>query len=187
MARQAFELGGVSVRPGERTIVNIPLPGLYTETTVGMPVHVLHGRREGPTLFVSAAVHGDEINGIEIIRRIRHTRALDRLREEWRERDRLETFEALCGSLTGDEPPRSETAARLGVTEGAVKVAVHRLRQRYRELVERLALQLDGTAPEAGQQLTLFDRQGALAARLEWQLASLAIRFGLHCKCKSWQ
>jgi protein ImuB len=44
--------------------------------------------------------------------------------------------------------------------------------------VERLALQLDGTAPEAGQQLTLFSRQGAHAARLEWQLASLAIRFG---------
>ena len=44
--------------------------------------------------------------------------------------------------------------------------------------VERLALQLDGTAPEAGQQLTLFSRQGAQAARLEWQLASLAIRFG---------
>lgn len=44
--------------------------------------------------------------------------------------------------------------------------------------VERLTLQLDGTAPEAGQQLTLFDRQGAHAARLEWQLASLAIRFG---------
>jgi hypothetical protein len=44
--------------------------------------------------------------------------------------------------------------------------------------VERLALRLDGTAPEAGQQLTLFDRQGVHAARLEWQLASLAIRFG---------
>lgn len=44
--------------------------------------------------------------------------------------------------------------------------------------VERLALTLDGTAPEAGQQLTLFGRQGAQAARLEWQLASLAIRFG---------
>ncbi|MGD8485868.1 MAG: hypothetical protein PVH07_04435 [Chloroflexota bacterium] len=44
--------------------------------------------------------------------------------------------------------------------------------------VERLALQLDGTAPESGQQLTLFSRQGAQAARLEWQLASLAIRFG---------
>ena len=44
--------------------------------------------------------------------------------------------------------------------------------------VERLALQLDGTAPEAGQQLALFDRQGTQAGRLEWQLASLAVRFG---------
>ncbi|MFV2064084.1 MAG: hypothetical protein ACC726_11320 [Chloroflexota bacterium] len=44
--------------------------------------------------------------------------------------------------------------------------------------VERLALELAGAAPEAGQQLTLFGRQLALAARLEWQLAGLAIRFG---------
>lgn len=44
--------------------------------------------------------------------------------------------------------------------------------------VERLALELHGTAPEAGQQLTLFSPQLAQAARLEWQLASLAIRFG---------
>jgi hypothetical protein len=47
--------------------------------------------------------------------------------------------------------------------------------------VERLALELDGTAPEAGQQLTLFSRQLAQAARLEGQLASLAIRFGEDC------
>jgi hypothetical protein len=45
-------------------------------------------------------------------------------------------------------------------------------------LVERLGLELAGAAPEAGQQLTLFSRQLAQAARLEWQLASLAIRFG---------
>ena len=44
--------------------------------------------------------------------------------------------------------------------------------------VERLGLELTGAAPEAGQQLTLFSRQLAQAARLEWQLASLAIRFG---------
>ena len=44
-----------------------------------MPVHVLNGRRSGPVLFVTATVHGDEINGIEIIRRLLATRALDRL------------------------------------------------------------------------------------------------------------
>ena len=44
--------------------------------------------------------------------------------------------------------------------------------------VTRLALELDGTAPAAGQQLGLFTPQSAHAARLEWQLAGLAIRFG---------
>src|SRR6185436_8395502 len=44
--------------------------------------------------------------------------------------------------------------------------------------VERLALELDGTAPEAGLQLTLFEPQLARAGRLEWQLRSLAIRYG---------
>jgi protein ImuB len=44
--------------------------------------------------------------------------------------------------------------------------------------VERLSLELHGAAPEAGQQLTLFSPQLAQAARLEWQLTSLAIRFG---------
>jgi hypothetical protein len=44
--------------------------------------------------------------------------------------------------------------------------------------VTRLALELEDAAPEAGQQLTLFERQLVQAARLEWQLASLAVRFG---------
>jgi nucleotidyltransferase/DNA polymerase involved in DNA repair len=44
--------------------------------------------------------------------------------------------------------------------------------------VTRLRLELAGTAPEAGQQLALFERQLVQAARLEWQLTSLAVRFG---------
>ncbi|MDQ3871786.1 MAG: DNA polymerase Y family protein [Chloroflexota bacterium] len=44
--------------------------------------------------------------------------------------------------------------------------------------VSRLTLELDGTAPAAAEQLGLFNPQSAQAARLEWQLASLAIRFG---------
>ncbi len=62
-------------------------------------------------------------------------RAMEKLRAESAASGRGEQFEALKGSLTGEEPARSETAARLGMTEGAVKVAVHRLRQRYRELL----------------------------------------------------
>jgi RNA polymerase sigma factor (sigma-70 family) len=62
-------------------------------------------------------------------------RAREDLRVESEARGKGDLFRALEGSLTGDEPPRSETAARLGMTEGAVKVAVHRLRKRYRELL----------------------------------------------------
>jgi RNA polymerase sigma-70 factor (ECF subfamily) len=63
------------------------------------------------------------------------TAALARLRAESEAQGKGILFTALQGSLTGQEPPRSETAARLGMTEGAMKVAVHRFRKRYRELL----------------------------------------------------
>lgn len=62
-------------------------------------------------------------------------RTMDKVRSEWIAKGKGELFEALKGSLSGTEPARSETAARLEMTEGAVKVAVHRLRQRYRTLL----------------------------------------------------
>ena len=52
-----------------------------------------------------------------------------------KDRGKGEMFEALKGSLTGKETERSKTAARLGMTEGALKTAVHRLRQRYRRFL----------------------------------------------------
>ena len=62
-------------------------------------------------------------------------RAMEKLRVEFEAKGKSQLYEALKGSLAGEEAARSETAARLGMTEGAVKVAVHRLRQRYRELL----------------------------------------------------
>jgi RNA polymerase sigma factor (sigma-70 family) len=62
-------------------------------------------------------------------------RALVTLRAESEANGKSELFEALRGSLVGAEPPRSETAERLGLTVDAVKVAVHRLRQRYRAIL----------------------------------------------------
>ncbi len=62
-------------------------------------------------------------------------RAMEELRAESKASGKGELFEALKGSLIGEEPARSETAARLGTTVGAAKVAVHRLRQRYREIL----------------------------------------------------
>jgi predicted deacylase len=63
-------IGGREIRPGSRQVVELQLPLLYTHTPVVMSAEVIRGRRPGPRLFVSAALHGDEINGVEIIRRL---------------------------------------------------------------------------------------------------------------------
>lgn len=73
--RTPFTIGGQSVAPGERKIVVLPVSKLSNHTPVTLPVHVLHGEAPGPTMFVSAAVHGDELNGVETIRRVLRTLA----------------------------------------------------------------------------------------------------------------
>lgn len=78
--RQAFRMGAIQVAPGARQRVNLPMAGLYTHTPVALAVDVVHGRKPGPVVFVSAAIHGDEINGIEIIRRLLRSPGMDRLR-----------------------------------------------------------------------------------------------------------
>ena len=75
--------------------------------------------------------------------------ALDALRREMEAAGKRAQFDALRGSLTGaEETSRKEIAGRLGMSEGAVKVAVHRLRRRYRHLLRAVVAETVGT--EAG-------------------------------------
>jgi len=78
--RPDFEISGIRVSPGQRETIDIPVSVLSDHTPVSMSVHVVHGRRPGPTLFVSAAVHGDEIIGVEIVRRLLKMKPVARLR-----------------------------------------------------------------------------------------------------------
>lgn len=76
----ALRISDSLIRPGERRRLDLPLPSLFTQNPVVLPLHVVHGRRPGPRLFITAAVHGDEINGIAIIRRLLASSALRNLR-----------------------------------------------------------------------------------------------------------
>ena len=77
---QPLEIAGIIIEPGTRQTVEIPVASLYTHTRIGLPAYVIHGKKPGPCLFVSAAIHGDEINGVEIIRRLCMKKALKDLR-----------------------------------------------------------------------------------------------------------
>lgn len=80
MSRESFRINGVYVARGSRATIDLPAGRLYTHAPMTVPVHVVRGKREGPRLFVSAAIHGDEINGVEIIRRVLKLAALSQLR-----------------------------------------------------------------------------------------------------------
>ncbi|MDA0339912.1 MAG: succinylglutamate desuccinylase/aspartoacylase family protein, partial [Proteobacteria bacterium] len=78
--RDGFALDGERVAPGTRRTIDLPFGELSNHTPITLPVQVVHGRNEGPVLFVSGAVHGDEIIGVEIIRRLLGTWALRGMR-----------------------------------------------------------------------------------------------------------
>jgi predicted deacylase len=75
-----ISIGGVRVKPNEQQCIMIPLPNLYHSEPVLMPTHVICGSKTGPSLLVTAAIHGDEINGIEIIRRLLQFKTLRAMR-----------------------------------------------------------------------------------------------------------
>lgn len=78
-----LKIGDVALRRGQQRRLEIPVARLPTGSALSLPVTALRGRYAGPTVWLSGAIHGDEIQGTEIIRRV-----LKRLRAE-----------TLCGSL----------------------------------------------------------------------------------------
>lgn len=80
MAKGSFRIHDFEVRQGERRTIDLPVGAFSNHTQVTLPVHVVHGRSSGPTLFVSAAVHGNEIVGVEVIRRLLRLKAVWGLR-----------------------------------------------------------------------------------------------------------
>ncbi|WP_445356337.1 succinylglutamate desuccinylase/aspartoacylase family protein [Microbulbifer sp. EKSA008] len=78
--RSDFEIGGVHVSRGESCHIDLPVVRLYTSTEMAIPVYVQRGKKDGPKMFVCAAIHGDELNGIEIISRLIQSGRLKSLR-----------------------------------------------------------------------------------------------------------
>ncbi len=65
-----FKIAGEEVLPGKTTQIQIPIARLPTQTLISLPVTVINGNESGAKLWISAAIHGDEINGVEIIRQV---------------------------------------------------------------------------------------------------------------------
>jgi hypothetical protein len=65
-----FTIGNHEIAPGARKTVELPVSVLANHTPINLSVHVVHGTKPGPVMFISGVVHGDEILGVEVVRRV---------------------------------------------------------------------------------------------------------------------
>lgn len=63
-------LNGLRIRPGERVLTRLVISRLPSGAIIDVPVHVIRAEEPGPVLLLMAGMHGDEVNGIETIRRL---------------------------------------------------------------------------------------------------------------------
>ena len=70
MARESFAIGGVRIRSGTVRALELPITRLVTGADVTLPVRVVHGREDGPRIWIDAAIHGDEVAGVEVVRQV---------------------------------------------------------------------------------------------------------------------
>ena len=75
-----LEIGGVTILAGETKQIELQTIRLYNDSQMSIPIYVKRGKKPGPIIFVSAAIHGDELNGIEIISRVINSPRLRYLR-----------------------------------------------------------------------------------------------------------
>lgn len=74
-------IDGVEIKPGQRKRLEIVVSKSFDHTEMTIPVEVIRGKEDGPTIFLSAAIHGDEINGVEVIRRfLSHKKLLSQVK-----------------------------------------------------------------------------------------------------------
>ena len=67
---EPVEIRGQRVELGENKLIKVEIDRLPTGTRIEIPVYVFNGKEPGPTVLIQAGLHGDEVNGIELVRRM---------------------------------------------------------------------------------------------------------------------
>lgn len=65
-----IEIRGQKIRLGESKLIKVPIDRLPTGTLIEIPVYVFNGKEEGPTILLQGGLHGDEVNSVELVRRM---------------------------------------------------------------------------------------------------------------------
>ncbi len=67
---ELVEIRGNKIGLGESKLIKIPIDRLPTGTLIEIPVYIFNGKEAGPTILLQGGLHGDEVNSVELIRRM---------------------------------------------------------------------------------------------------------------------
>jgi predicted deacylase len=70
MSKEIIQVDGKTIKRGENAVINLNIARLPSGTRIDLPIYVFRSKKPGPILLLSAGLHGDEVNGIEIIRQL---------------------------------------------------------------------------------------------------------------------
>lgn len=73
-------IDGNNIKLGERKRISLNVAKLYDFTEVNIPIEVVRGKEDGPILFISGCIHGDEINSVEIIKRLLNHKLIKKIK-----------------------------------------------------------------------------------------------------------
>ena len=66
---QDITVAGIRVAPGEQRRGSLPVLNLADSSDMSLPLLLVNGAKDGPKIYLGAAIHGDEVNGIAILAR----------------------------------------------------------------------------------------------------------------------
>lgn len=77
---RTLSIDNQSVKYGEKAIINLNIARLISGTEIDLPIYAYRSKKPGPTVLLSGGLHGDEIDGIEIVRRLIEQKTFDKLK-----------------------------------------------------------------------------------------------------------
>ena len=77
---RTLSINNQSIKCGEKAVINLNIARLISGTEIDLPIYAYRSRKPGPTVLLSGGLHGDEIDGIEIVRRLIEQKTFDKLK-----------------------------------------------------------------------------------------------------------
>ena len=75
-----LSINNQSIKYGEKAVINLNIARLISGTEIDLPIYVYRSKNAGPTVLLSGGLHGDEIDGVEIVRRMIERKVFDKLK-----------------------------------------------------------------------------------------------------------